>query len=574
MRSSMLNSGRLLARLAASSARIADGSGDGGNESELSRRLVAVGGGFALVFVVAIVLFNVVGPLMGAMPLQRRLMWPMPGNLIGITALVASFGLIGVARRFRDQAQLLHQAGSAYLVLTCFLFGLVTFWFPRFDVPVPSWVGLAIVGYVGLVPNDPRSTRTTVLLAATMAPLALLVVALAGREISATPFEYLLAFLPNYLCAGLAIIHSHLIRRLGRQVKEARELGSYRLEEALSAGGMGEVYRASHQMLARPAAIKLILPEKLGSGSPEYARIMRERFRREAEAVASLRSPHSINLYDFGVAQDGRLFLVMELLDGLDLDSLIRRHGPICPARTVHLLRQACHSLEEAHARGLIHRDIKPSNIFACRMGLTVDFVKVLDFGLVRERNSQDPRLTAPNRTAGTPSYMAPEMVLNGDEVDHRADIYALGCVAYWLLTGRPVFQGSSIVDVLLQHAHATPVRPTELIEFDIPTALEEVVLACLAKAPADRPQSAGDLSRQLAAALPSGSEWTEARAATWWRNNRPVPGQAPGGATIEGQWTTVKLGERLSPSSTASPRQLDPDRDSDFGSLITSMQH
>lgn len=569
-----MGSSMLLARLAASRTRIAGSSKDGGGEPEVSRRLVAVGAAFALIFVIAILLFNVVGPLLGTMPEQRRLIWPMPGNLIALTGMVASLALIGMARRFRDQPTLLRQAGSAYLVLICFLFGLVSFWVPRLDLAVPSWVGLAIVGYVGLVPTDPRSTGITVLVAATMAPVALIVVALAGREVHATPFEYLLAFFPNYLCAGLAIVHAKLIRRLGRQVKEARELGSYRLEELLSQGGMGEVYRASHQMLARPAAIKLILPEKLGSQSPDYARILRERFRREAEAVASLGSPHTINLYDFGVAEDGRLFLVMELLDGLDLESLILRHGPLSPARSVHLLRQACHSLEEAHARGMIHRDIKPSNIFVCRMGLTVDFVKVLDFGLVRERTDSDARLTAPNRTAGTPSYMAPEMVLNGEDIDHRADIYALGCVAYWLLTGRTVFQGSSTVDLLLQHVHVTPTPLSDRGEFAIPAALEAVVLECLAKSPADRPQSAGELSRRLAAALGDGSTWSEPEAANWWRNNRPVSSRAESEVTTQpAQSTTAESGETLSPSKPATSKQPDPERDSDFGSLITSMQ-
>ena len=553
MGESRSSSGNLLARVVASSTRIIAGfSSDGGGETEISRRLTAVGGAFAAIFCIAILLFNVVAPMMGNMPELRRLMWPMPGNLIALTATVLSLALIGIARKEQGNPGLLQRVGAAYLVLICFIFGLITFWVPRFDAPVPSWVGLAIVGYVGLVPADPRSTRTTVLVAATMAPLALVVVVLAGRPVSATRFEYLMAFLPNYLCAGLAMVHSRVIGKLGRQVKEARELGSYRLEERLSEGGMGEVYRASHRMLARPAAIKLILPEKLGSITPEYSNVLRQRFRLEAESVASLRSPHTVSLYDFGVAQDGRLFLVMELLEGLDLESLVRRHGPLPPARVVHLLRQACHSLEEAHARGLIHRDIKPSNIFACRMGLTVDFVKVLDFGLVKEQSRSDARLTAPNRTAGTPAYMAPEMVMNGDAVDHRADLYALGCVAYWLLTGRMVFQGSSTVDILLQHAHAAPMPPSERGELDIPAELESVVLACLAKSPADRPQSAGELSRRLGAALGHSMGWTEADANRWWRDNRP--------------------GSTLSPSKKASLTQSNSGTSTlGLGSLITS---
>jgi eukaryotic-like serine/threonine-protein kinase len=554
----------LLARLAGSST------GDSTGGADLGQRLRAVGIAFAAIWGIALLLFNVIGPALGAMPTTRRLLWPMPGNPIALIGLAASLAVAGLTRRFKGRNDRLRNAGSAYLVLTCFLFGLITFWVPRFDLPLPSYVGLAILGYAGLVPNGPRATRATALVAATMAPLALAVVALAGIDVRATPFEYLLAFFPNYLCAGLAVVHARLLRNLGRQVKEARELGSYRLEALLSQGGMGEVHRASHQMLARPAAIKLIRPEKLGTGGAEYARVLRERFRREAEAVASLRSPHSISLYDFGVAQDGRLFLVMELLDGLDLESLVRRHGPLSPGRAVHLLRQACHSLEEAHARGLVHRDIKPSNIFACRMGLTLDFVKVLDFGLVKERDTEDPRLTAPNRTAGTPAYMAPEMI-TGDEVDHRADIYCLGCVAYWLLTGRLVFQGTTTVDVLLQHAHAAPMPLSERGAFEIPRALEEVVLACLAKSPAARPRSAAELSRRLGAALHPSEQWTDTDASHWWRNNRPDRSRPLSQETTEASvWTSGVSGEKISAQAPTSSRKFDIAPSLGLGSLIT----
>jgi serine/threonine-protein kinase len=259
-----------------------------------------------------------------------------------------------------------------------------------------------------------------------------------------------------------------------------------------------------------------------------------ERFRREAEAAASLRSPHTISLYDFGVAQDGTFFLVMELLDGLDLETLVERFGPVPPERSVHLLRQACDSLAEAHARGLVHRDIKPSNIFTCRMGLAVDFVKVLDFGLVKavgEGDGGSTLLTAPDSTTGTPAYIAPEVV-RGDRVpDHRVDIYTLGCVAYWLLTGRLVFQAPNAIQLMYQHANATPVPPSQVSELDIPPALDSVILACLAKHPEERPQNAGDLARQLAAAVP-GDRWNEERAHRWWDRHHPESNWAQPAAT------------------------------------------
>jgi serine/threonine-protein kinase len=356
-----------------------------------------------------------------------------------------------------------------------------------------------------------------------MGPLGLLVAGMRGVDIHASAFVYAGDFAPNYIAAVVAVIPSQIIRGLGQQVRRARELGSYRLEEELGKGGMGEVYRASHQMLARPAAVKLIRPEVLGGTTPGAARVMLERFRREAEAAASLRSPHTISLYDFGAAHDGTFFFVMELLDGIDLESLIQRFGPVPSERAAYLLRQACHSLAEAHARGLVHRDIKPSNIFTCRMGLEVDFVKVLDFGLVKNTASSpdQSRLTAPDSTAGTPAYIAPEIVRGDAVVDHRVDIYALGCVAYWLVTGQLVFEAPNGLQLMFRHANAQPVAPSKRTELEIPTAFDQVVLACLAKRPEDRPQSAGDLSRQLEAAV-AGREWNAERAERWWQRHHP----------------------------------------------------
>jgi serine/threonine-protein kinase len=214
----------------------------------------------------------------------------------------------------------------------------------------------------------------------------------------------------------------------------------------------------------------------------------------------------------------------MELLDGLDLETLVERFGPVPPERAAHLLRQACESLAEAHARGLVHRDIKPSNIFTCRMGLQVDFVKVLDFGLVKaigEGDRDTTRLTAPDTTTGTPAYIAPEMVRGDRAPDHRVDIYTLGCVGYWLLTGQLVFQAANAIQLMYQHANAVPVPPSVRSELDIGPELDGVILRCLAKLPEDRPQSAAELARLLAAAAPLGA-WNEERAHRWWDRHHP----------------------------------------------------
>jgi serine/threonine protein kinase len=216
---------------------------------------------------------------------------------------------------------------------------------------------------------------------------------------------------------------------------------------------MGEVWRATHRFLARPAAIKLIQPEMLGDVTQAPAQLLVQRFRREAHAAAMLRSPHTIQLYDFGVASDGTFYYVMELLNGMDLQTLVSEHGPLPPARAIHILAQVCESLAEAHERGLVHRDIKPANIQICRMGRECDFVKVLDFGLAKSEmpSMAEPGLTAPNIVAGTPAYLSPETAL-GEAVDHRTDVYSCGCVAYWMLTGRQVFQAQNAMQMIAHH--------------------------------------------------------------------------------------------------------------------------
>ncbi len=237
----------------------------------------------------------------------------------------------------------------------------------------------------------------------------------------------------------------------------ARDLGSYRLVEPLGSGGMGEVWRAEHVMLARPAAIKLIRT----SGSAAPSREVQKRFEREARATARLSSPHTVQVFDYGTTDEGTFYYVMELLDGFDLDTLVKNFGPVPPERAIYLLRQACDSLAEAHARGLIHRDIKPANIYVCRYGIEVDFIKLLDFGLVKSAGAMDAAdgtLTAVGTIAGTPGYMSPEMAL-GKNVGPEADIYSLGCVGYWLLTGRPVFERDTPVELLIDHARTAPPR-------------------------------------------------------------------------------------------------------------------
>jgi serine/threonine-protein kinase len=413
--------------------------------------------------------------------------------------------------------------GQVYMVFTALALGLTFHWTPMSGsqsvAPVISWIGAVVLMFAAVVPSTPARTFAAGFVAVSMSPIAMWVARARGLWNFASPFDALLMHYPDYLLLGVAVVISHVVTGLGQQVAKARAMGSYQLGELIGRGGMGEVYHARHRMLARPAAIKLIRPEMIGGSDPAAAQLATTRFRREAEAAASLRSPHTVELYDFGVTDDHTLYFVMELLEGLTLDSLVRRHGPLPAGRVVHVLRQTCASLEEAHARGLVHRDIKPANIHLGRMGLVYDFVKVLDFGLVKpiSDNSVEHSLaTQGGLVVGTPGYMAPEMALS-DKVDGRADLYSLGCVAYYLLTGAQVFEGDTVMQVFAQHLQAAPTPPSQRGAPDVPPALEHIVLGCLAKKPEDRPQTAAELDRRLAAA--GVAPWTDADARRWWES-------------------------------------------------------
>jgi serine/threonine-protein kinase len=326
----------------------------------------------------------------------------------------------------------------------------------------------------------------------------------------------LIVFVSNYVfvvsSAILSAILSHLVWKAQQQ---ARKMGSYVLEERLGTGGMGEVWRARHHLLARRAAIKLIRPEGLG-GDARSQHLALTRFEREAQATASLRSPHTINLYDFGVSDVGAFYYVMELLVGRDMQSLVRDFGALPPERVVYLLEQVCESLAEAHAAGLVHRDIKPSNIYVCRVGLQYDFVKVLDFGIAKDHRSDGETLMTMQHVVGTPAYIAPEAILEGGRVDRRADIYALGCVAYYLVTGQRVFEDPSVMQVMIHHLQDPPVPPSQRTELPVPPDLDAVILQCLDKNPKRRPQDAEALLHLLSGCR-VGATWNRDRAKDWW---------------------------------------------------------
>ena len=327
----------------------------------------------------------------------------------------------------------------------------------------------------------------------------------------------------------LTVVWSNLINRRIYRIEvdnyRAQELGSYKLESIIGRGGMGEVWRARHRMLARDAAVKLIRPEMLVSYSVREADMLNKRFEREAQATAQLRSPHTVALYDFGVSRDGAFYYVMELLDGIDLQTLVERYGPLSPGRVKSILIQACESLEEAHRRGMVHRDIKPRNLLLCTIGLEFDFVKVLDFGLVKLKESEDggTQMTREGSISGTPAFMAPEMVLARGPLDGRADIYSLGCVAYYLLTGQLVFDEPTGMAAALAHVQQEPVPPSRRTELTIPASLDRIVMQCLDKDPEKRPESAWELARRLEASADVPRFCRDA-AERWWRTHAPAP--------------------------------------------------
>jgi serine/threonine-protein kinase len=440
--------------------------------------------------------------------------------------LVLAVGLVFAAldRRLSHLA-VLHIA-LAYEVLFCLVAAVLGTWLPYREtgqLPPLTWVTPIIILFPLIVPSPPRVTLTVALVAAATQPLALVLLkTFAGVPVDTARFVGL-SIGPG-LAVALAYASSRVVHGITVDLANARRMGSYQLESRLGVGGMGEVWRARHQLLARPAAIKLIRPESLTEDAVRQHVIL-ARFEREAQATAAMQSPHTIQLYDFGIAQSGAFYYVMEFLRGLDLEALVDRFGPLPPSRAVYLFHQVCHSLAEAHENGLIHRDIKPANVYLCRYGREVDFVKVLDFGLVRsarDGNGDQIRLTADISVGGTPGFVAPEQVL-GKEADGRTDVYSLGCTAYWALTGSYVFQGQTALETVMMHVNTAPQPPSSSSAEAIPPDLDRLVLSCLEKDPEDRPRDADQLADMLAA-CDVGEPWTQETAKRWWEINMSDP--------------------------------------------------
>jgi eukaryotic-like serine/threonine-protein kinase len=448
------------------------------------------------------------------------------GRFAHVTATTISFvlwRLCGGKRSYDERTLPIIDAVATLGVCACFVVMAHSF-----VQPWGIYLGLLAVGYttIGRAVTVPSAPGRTFLLA---------LVPFAGLSLSAALMQ-LPSFVPTELgmhartlldtllwsIAGMALatVASKVIYGLQEKAIEARQLGQYTLEQKIGEGGMGEIFRARHAMLRRPTAIKVMT----GDGSEAALR----RFEKEVQLTARLTHPNTISIYDYGRTPDGRFYYAMELLDGLTLEELVARSGPQPPARVIHVLLQVCGALREAHGVGLIHRDIKPANIYLCARGGVQDVVKVLDFGLVREFRS-DGSVTGSNLDilVGTPLYLSPEAILTPAQLDSRADIYALGALAYVLLTGTPPFAGRTLVELCGHHLHSIPELPSAR-GIHVPDGLERVVMACLAKDPAARPQSAFEVSQRLRQCTDAG-QWGEAEAERWWSElpHHPRPSHA-----------------------------------------------
>jgi serine/threonine-protein kinase len=445
-------------------------------------------------------------------------------RLSALFLVLAGIGLAALQRAELVPAQDLLDLGLVFEVAGSCALALMDNALPwpnspvRGSTTVAVWMAICVV----VIPNRPWKSIAAAFASATLVPCAhLLAAQILGHP--ALPWNRLMSWsLGPFLVAAWTPFISVRIHQLHENLSRTQEFGSYQLERLLGRGGMGEVWLARHRFLRRDAAVKLVLAGLLDQAGQSERRQFQKRFESEAQAIASLQSPHTVAIYDFGLAGNGSLYYAMEFLHGLDAENLVDQYGPLPAGRVISFLEQACESLDEAHDAGLVHRDIKPSNLFVCRVGKRTDFVKVVDFGLVKDLGAATQTTLTLSGTTGTPAFMSPEQV-RGELVDARADIYGLGCVAYFLLTGTIVFKKNSGVAAALAHLTERPEPPSRRSELPIPQSLERIVLGCLEKRPEDRPQSAAEL-RELLKGCTDVARWTEFDANRWWALHRPEP--------------------------------------------------
>ena len=453
-----------------------------------------------------------------------------PSYLAHLLAAVLFLGLWALGRGAPRSREFVAVVEAVGVIGGCTAFTVVGLYLPASLSPalvVTLALTQLLIARAVYVPSDaPRTLALSVIVAAPL--LASVVLPMRDESVAVLLSTGLWWAATTVICTAA----SRVIYGLRRQVDQAEQLGQYQLEEKLGEGAMGVVYRARHAMLARPTAVKLLLPDRLGERALA-------RFEREVRQTARLTHPHTVTIYDYGRTPDGIFYYAMELLEGASLERIVALDGPQPPERVASIMDQVAAALSEAHSIGLIHRDIKPANIILTEQGGEPDVAKVVDFGLVKDiRGGDEAGLSQTGEIAGTPYYMAPEMILAYQEVDARSDLYGLGAVCYFLLTGETVFKGRTAGEICTHHIHTEPIPPSKRRDTPIPHDLESLVLACLAKDPAKRPQTAGHVRARLWAGGTLG-RWNTDRARRWWRAEgekvkaTPVPATDAKGRTI-----------------------------------------
>jgi eukaryotic-like serine/threonine-protein kinase len=471
--------------------------------------------------------------------------WVAPFNLL----MLSTGGVFGVmwllARGQPRSVAFLQWLEAVTVVCASACLSGITLYSPPVQRPeLHIILGITVMLVMRAIVIPSTGGRTAVVSLASIVPA---VVAAYAAHVHAPYYDF---NLPPALYAGLtatwgvlgaasATLASRVIFRLREKATDAMRLGQYTLEEKIGEGGMGVVYRASHAMLRRPTAVKLLNEASAGRESIS-------RFEREVQLTSRLTHPNTIAIYDYGRTPDGVFYYAMEYLDGITLEELVQHFGPQPAERVIHIVRQMCASLYEAHRIGLIHRDVKPANAILCERAEISDVLKVVDFGLVKEidaptllgevprvepgtngsvRRSSDTQI---GTVVGTPLYMAPECILTPDQIDARSDLYSVGCVAYFLLTGTDVFPAQTVAEVCGRHASMPPEPPSQRLRgvaagktaAIIQADLERVIMWCLAKSPRDRPADARELSEALASCQGS-KRWADGDAAAWWKEHR-----------------------------------------------------
>lgn len=498
-----------------------DRSGSAGEGPLLQERLKLLG----IIATVVAAVFYGVGQILAGLGLED----PMPpSGHATLLAILAVTGGTWLYCRGRPRPQGRLRALDVSMLLTLTLLNLHV---PATTVPEPELRPMVMLLAVTLLLYArsifvPSSARRTLLVSVVAAlPLAVYSLATETLRLGVWKVMWLLAAV-TIATAGSAVIYG-----LRREVRHARRLGQYTLEEKLGEGGMGVVYRARHALLRRPTAVKLLKPDRVGESSLR-------RFEREVQLTAGLSHPNTVSVYDFGRTPDGVFYYAMEYLEGLSLEQLVADDGAQPPGRVLHVLRQVLGALAEAHGIGLVHRDVKPGNVILCERGGLPDVAKVVDFGLVKDLDAADG-LSHDGTLLGTPLYLAPEAIRSAN-ADPRSDLYSLGAVGYFLLTGQHVFDGHTVIEICGHHLHTKPVPPSERLGRPLPDDLEKWILACLEKDPELRPRTAGEAAEALDRCS-SAEDWTAEMARAWWAGKGRAltaargRGAEPSAATLSG---------------------------------------